>query len=229
VHPLDSWIKRDQLDVTCFIISLFNAQHVSDVNTSILRSLRLICWVLSWVVLLWFDVCWCYVVVWLGPAHCRFHKRVNCPNVKQTNSVQAIPTGLTVNICRSWHWSLLVRLNTYCYKLGSKHYFSVTTGEVGVRIPIETRRPESGGHPASKYTISHWPSTAEVNNDWSYTTPPCTPSRCGKWNFYRQFVYLIVDKYQALAHMHRHGEGKGHPEQATKAHRGGRGIALLIP
>jgi len=30
VHHLDSWIKRDQLDVTCFIISLFNAQHVSD-------------------------------------------------------------------------------------------------------------------------------------------------------------------------------------------------------
>jgi len=36
------WIKIEQLDVTCFIISLFNAQHVSDVNTSILRSLRLI-------------------------------------------------------------------------------------------------------------------------------------------------------------------------------------------
>ena len=61
----ESWIKRDQLDVTCFIISLFNTQHVSDVNTSILRSLRLICWVISWVVLPWFDVCWCYVVVWL--------------------------------------------------------------------------------------------------------------------------------------------------------------------
>jgi len=60
------WIKRDQLDVICFIISLFNAQHVSDVNTSILRSLRLICWVISWVVLLWFDVCWCYIVVWVG-------------------------------------------------------------------------------------------------------------------------------------------------------------------
>jgi len=64
VH-LYSWIKRDQLDVTCFIISLFIAQHVSDVNTPILRSLRLICWVISWVVLFWFDVCWCYVVVWL--------------------------------------------------------------------------------------------------------------------------------------------------------------------
>jgi len=61
-----SWIKIDQLDVTCFIISLFNDQHVLNASTSILRSLRLICWVISWVVLLWFDVCWCYVVVWLG-------------------------------------------------------------------------------------------------------------------------------------------------------------------
>ena len=30
----------DQLDVTCFIISLFTAQHVSNVSTSIFRSLR---------------------------------------------------------------------------------------------------------------------------------------------------------------------------------------------
>ena len=43
VRHLDGRIKRDQPDVTCFFISLFNAQHVSDVNTSILRSLRLIC------------------------------------------------------------------------------------------------------------------------------------------------------------------------------------------
>ena len=63
VHHLHSGVKRDQLDVTCFIISLFNAQHVSNVNTTILRSLRLICWDISWVVLIWFDVCWCYVVV----------------------------------------------------------------------------------------------------------------------------------------------------------------------
>ena len=40
---LFSRIKSDQLDVTCFFMSLFNAQHVSDVNTSIFRSLRLIC------------------------------------------------------------------------------------------------------------------------------------------------------------------------------------------
>jgi hypothetical protein len=37
-----SWIKIDQLDVTCFIVSLFTAQHVSNVSTSIFRSLRLI-------------------------------------------------------------------------------------------------------------------------------------------------------------------------------------------
>jgi len=63
VHNLDSWIKVDQLDVTCFVISLFNAQHVSNVSTHILRSLRLICLVISWVVLLWFDVCWCGILM----------------------------------------------------------------------------------------------------------------------------------------------------------------------
>ena len=36
------WIKTDQLDVTRFIISLFTAHHVSNVSTSIFRSLRLI-------------------------------------------------------------------------------------------------------------------------------------------------------------------------------------------
>jgi len=65
-HHLDSWIKIDQLGVTCFIISLFNAKHVSNVSTSIFRNLRLICWVISWVLLLWFDVCWCYGVVRVG-------------------------------------------------------------------------------------------------------------------------------------------------------------------
>ena len=35
-------IKIDQFDVTCFIITLFTAQHVSNVSTFIFRSLRLI-------------------------------------------------------------------------------------------------------------------------------------------------------------------------------------------
>jgi len=78
------WIKRDQLEVTCFFISLFNAQHVSDISTSILRSLRLIYWVISWVVLLWYDACWCYVT--LKPAS-GYHTTPPQPNHNVT------PTG----------------------------------------------------------------------------------------------------------------------------------------
>ena len=61
-RPVNCWIKIDQLDVTCFIISLFNAQHVSDVSTSILRSLRFFCWVISLVVLLCKDRGFCISV-----------------------------------------------------------------------------------------------------------------------------------------------------------------------
>jgi len=35
-------LEIDQLDVTCFIISLFTAHHVLNVSTSIFRSLQLI-------------------------------------------------------------------------------------------------------------------------------------------------------------------------------------------
>jgi len=42
VHHLDSWTEIDRLDVTCFIISIFTARHVSDVSTFVFRSLRLI-------------------------------------------------------------------------------------------------------------------------------------------------------------------------------------------
>jgi len=43
VHHCDSWRIRDQLDVTIYYIlfHFFYAQHVSDINTSIIRSLRL--------------------------------------------------------------------------------------------------------------------------------------------------------------------------------------------
>ena len=56
------------------VYTVFNAQHVSDVNTSILRGLRLICWVISWVVLLycvivklphWWYCSW-FIWSWVG-------------------------------------------------------------------------------------------------------------------------------------------------------------------
>ena len=56
-------MKINQLDVTCFIISLFTVQHVSNVSTSIFATYY---GFISCVVLLWFDVCWCYGVVRLG-------------------------------------------------------------------------------------------------------------------------------------------------------------------
>ena len=114
-----NWIKRDQLDVTCFIISLLNAQHVSDVNTSILRSLRLICWVISWVVLLWFDVCWCYVVVWLG--WCGIRMRASCFIISLFNAqhVSDVNTSIFRSlqiICWVISWVVLLWFDVcWCY------------------------------------------------------------------------------------------------------------------
>ena len=122
VHHLDIWVKRDQLDVTCSIISLFNAQHVSDVNTSILRSLRLICWVISWVVLLWFDVCWCYFVVWLW--WCGIRMQAEAPPQPKNN--------LCFQQCIEQHKKIFMHLRTLqcgqrCYHI-SGWDFSWTLG-----------------------------------------------------------------------------------------------------
>ena len=58
-----SRIKTDQLDVTCFIISLFTAQHVSNVGTSIFGSLRLIVDLFH---VLYCSGSMCVVTVWFG-------------------------------------------------------------------------------------------------------------------------------------------------------------------
>jgi len=51
VHHCDSWRIKDQLDVT-ILFHFLCAQHVSDINISIIRSLRLFCWITTLVVLL---------------------------------------------------------------------------------------------------------------------------------------------------------------------------------
>ena len=61
VHHCNSWRMKDQLDVTCYILFHFLcAQHVSDMNISIIRSLRLCWWITTSVVLFckdgWFSV-----------------------------------------------------------------------------------------------------------------------------------------------------------------------------
>ena len=57
-------IKIDQLDVTCLIISLFTAHHVSNFSTSIFRSLPLIVDLSHW---LYCSGSMCVgVTVWFG-------------------------------------------------------------------------------------------------------------------------------------------------------------------
>ena len=50
LHHRDSWRINDHLDVTCYFHFLC-AQHVSDINIAIIRSLRLFCWITTLVVL----------------------------------------------------------------------------------------------------------------------------------------------------------------------------------
>ena len=57
------WRMKDQLDVTCYFISLLMCSHVSDINISIIRSLRLCCWITTSVVL--FSVR-CVLKIWWG-------------------------------------------------------------------------------------------------------------------------------------------------------------------
>ena len=59
----DIWRIKDQLDDICYFISLLIAQHVSDINISIVRSLRLCCWISTSVVL--FSVR-CALEIWCG-------------------------------------------------------------------------------------------------------------------------------------------------------------------
>ena len=116
-----SWIKRDQLDVTCFIISLFNAQHVSDVNTFILRSLRLIRSVISWVVLLWYELsCGLAGVVWYPDAGWsttheitqQISRKLLRMDVLTSETCWAVNNEIIKQVTCSW--SLFIQLSRWC-------------------------------------------------------------------------------------------------------------------
>jgi len=51
VHHCDSWRVKVQFDVTCYFFHFLCAQHISDINISIITSLRLFCWITTLVVL----------------------------------------------------------------------------------------------------------------------------------------------------------------------------------
>jgi len=66
------WGIRDQLDVTSYyaLFNFFYAQHVSDINTSIIRSLRLFYWTTTLGACSCFDVCWSFGVAGLRWYQC---------------------------------------------------------------------------------------------------------------------------------------------------------------
>ena len=68
VHHCDSWRIRDQLDVANYYVlfHFFCAQHISDINTSIIRSLRLFYCITTLVVCSCFNVRWSFGVAGLG-------------------------------------------------------------------------------------------------------------------------------------------------------------------
>ena len=66
ITSLYSWRIRDQLDITSYVLfHFFYAQHVSDINTSIIRSLRLFYCITTLVVCSCFDACWRFGVAGL--------------------------------------------------------------------------------------------------------------------------------------------------------------------
>ena len=62
------WRIRDQLDVASYYVlfQFFYAQHFSDFNTSIIRSLQLFYCINTLIVCSCFDVCWSFGVAGLG-------------------------------------------------------------------------------------------------------------------------------------------------------------------
>ena len=107
-----SWIKIDQLDVTCFIVSLFTVQHVSNVSTSIFRSLRLI--------VALFHVLYCSgsmcvgVTVWFGwggvvsTISCKLLKM----DVLTFETCWAVNSEIIKQVTSSW--SIFIQLSRWC-------------------------------------------------------------------------------------------------------------------
>jgi len=66
VQLCDIWRIRDQHDVTSYFYFTSYVQHVSDINTSIIRSLRLFCWITTLAVLFLFRCVLEFRCGWVG-------------------------------------------------------------------------------------------------------------------------------------------------------------------
>jgi hypothetical protein len=153
VHNIsDIWLKIEQIDVTCFIISLFTAQHVSNVITSIFMSLRLIVEL--------FHVLYCSgsmcvgVTVWFGWGgvvslcrlkHCfSLHKDNTPPQPNHT----VTPTHIEPEQYNKWNKSTLIRkllkmdVLTFetCWAVNSEIIKQVTSSwSIFIQLPNDAR------------------------------------------------------------------------------------------
>jgi len=149
VHHLDSWIKRDQLDVTCFIISLFTAQHVwmlihpfsgaCDLFVELFHGLY--CSGSMWVgVTLWFG--WCGVV-----SGCRLKpeitQQISCKllrmDVLTSETCWAVNNEIKTQVTSSWSlfnsvWlaSSCVRFRNRCSKIYGPGMWACTLGRSSI-------------------------------------------------------------------------------------------------
>jgi len=112
---------------SCVLLSMcvgvsFYAQHVSDINTSILRSLRLFYCITTLVVCSCFDVCWSFGVAGLG--------WYQCGRLNLCFSLLHEYVYWTVHHCDSWRirdHTLTIRISVSGWSLCSrlKHKFSL--------------------------------------------------------------------------------------------------------
>jgi len=79
------------LDYIAILFHILCTQHVSDINISIVRSLRLCCWITTSVVLFWFVVCW------------RFGAAEACNT--DTTQTQPYQISNTQRSLQHWHYS----------------------------------------------------------------------------------------------------------------------------
>jgi len=118
IPNIDCWIKRDQLDVTCFLISLFNVQHVSDVNTSILSSLRLICYFMGCIALVRCVLvlrCGLAGVVWYpdaGWSTQQISRKLLRMDVLTSETCWTLNNEIKKQVTSSW--SLFIQLSRWC-------------------------------------------------------------------------------------------------------------------
>ena len=136
------------------------AQHVSDINISIVRSLRLFCWIITLVVFCsWFDVCWSFGVVGLEWCPCcrlktqpatriPFQPNRSCASACNTDTTPTQPhrnSNTLYPCCKLKHHS-----NPTTPKL--QHMVSVLQAEAqlvlqpATRIPLQPNHTESPTH-----------------------------------------------------------------------------------